>query len=150
MCVCKKTIKINCQFGGQMEVRKIFEENYQFWRNVNDNDYTKHEWAASCIFDLATYDGGLDEFFVNKIFEVCNVLIEKRNFEYIKASRGNYITYILVVQLLEIKGWIDWGTSIRGAWIEDGGTMFDSGIENGVVPFTIENLKVLIEFVKEQ
>ncbi len=127
-----------------MEVKKIFEEHYKCI-----DELTKHEWAASNIFDLATYDGELAELFVNKIFEVCNVILERRNFEYI-TNRKNYITYILVCQILDKKGWINWGTSIRGAWFEMGETMFESGTENEVVPFTNDNLRILMDFVKGQ
>lgn len=75
---------------------------------------TKYEWAASSVFNLATYDSELDELFVKKILEVLKVILLGINFEYIK-DEANYRTYILVCQKLSDMNWIDWSSSIRGA-----------------------------------
>ena len=75
-------------------------------------------WISNYVFGLTTYDGELDELFCRKIIEVCKVILDRKNFEYIK-DKENYINYILVCQILEKHGWINWGTSIRGAWFED-------------------------------
>lgn len=146
-----------------MDVLKIFEWNYAEYI-INTCGTTKHEWAASHIFDLVTYDGGLDELFVKKIIEVCKVILDKTNYEYIK-DENNYINYILVCQILDRFDWIEWGTSIRGAWF--GPSMNPRYLLEGTeityyydgksetrghpdVPFTIENLKKLIEFIETE
>lgn len=117
---------------------------------------TKYEWAASSVFNLTTYDVGLDELFVKKILEVCKVILNGTNFEYIK-DEINYHTYILVCQLLKEMNWIDWGTSIRGAWFND--FAVDEEVSPLFVPHTYEdrliypskeNIRELIKFVEEE
>lgn len=138
--------------------------------------YNKYHWAARKIFNLTTYDEGLDELFVKDILEVCKVILEMRNHEYIKDEK-NYIKYILVCQLLERFRWINWGTSIRGAWFEvdiqqpwpepepksyskdileelewceyDFEKKRSTPHKIEKVPFTVDNLKALIKFVEE-
>lgn len=131
--------------------RDIYEEQLGWYEDKR----TKYEWAASDIFGLSTYDSELDERFVKDILEVCKVILEKRNYEYIEACESNYIKYILVCQLLSRLGWINWGTSIRGAWLE--GSRFDIpndildgyGHERMRVRFTVDNFKALIKFMEE-
>ena len=101
-------------YGGM--IYEIYKSRYiEFCENTCCD--TKYEWAAREVFDLTTYDGELDELIVKKIIEVLKVILDKTNYEYIK-NRENYINYILVCQLLDKFNWIDWGTSIRGAWFK--------------------------------
>ena len=128
--------------------RDIYEEQLDWYEDKK----TKYEWAATDIFGLATYDGDLDERFVKDILEVCKVILEKRNYEYIEESESNYIKYILVCQLLSRYGWINWGTSIRGAWLEESNPddILDGyGRERMRVRFTVDNFKALIKFMEE-
>lgn len=152
-----------------MTALEIYRARYEAEQMLLGKEYTKYEWAASNIFDLVTYDGSLDEYFVDTIIEVCKVIFERRNFEYIE-NQNRYLKYIIVCQLLNKFRWIDWGTSIRGAWFEvdiyhdwltKTNTVHSKNIldslewtddENHVidsVPFTPENLKALIEFLEE-
>lgn len=138
----------------------IYRAQYEEENSLYDCGWTKQHWAARKVFDLTTYDDELDELFVNDILEVCKVILEKRNYEYIKDEK-NYIKYILVCQILKRFGWINWGTSIRGAWCEASHFDIPKDIleelewwddEHHVieeVPFTVDNLKALIEFMEE-
>lgn len=113
----------------------------------------KYEWVSDAVFNLTTYDDGLDELFVKKIIEVCEAILNRTNFEYIK-DETNYINYILVCQLLNSKGWIDWGTSIRGAWfmkIPSSKPIISYRVCESKDPvyFSVDDLKTLIDFVKE-
>ena len=148
-----------------MNTIDIYRDHYKEICSLYGDEYDKYEWAANHIFDLCTYDAALDEKFVKDIFEVCQVIIDKRNFEY-QIDNNNYIKYILVCQILYHFNWINWGTSIRGAWFEDDsqkdileetswsqlnektGEWDHYKIES--VPFSIDNLKALIEFMKEK
>lgn len=94
-----------------------FKRNYESYKEFGTFE-NKYEWAASHIFNLATYDSDLDEKFVKLILEVCEVILENKNYEYIE-DETNYFTFIAVCQRLNSLGWIDWGTSIRGAWFDD-------------------------------
>jgi hypothetical protein len=147
-----------------------YRARYEEQRTWLPDEWTKYEWAASEIFHLTTYDGDLDERFVKAIIEVCKVILERRTFEYIEDEE-NYIKYILVCQLLEDNHWINWGTSIRGAWFErDERYKWDKEVPESrsedilddlewgwkddrhkieKVPFTVENMKALVEFMEE-
>lgn len=146
--------------------RAQYEQEKDWYHKSGDS---KHVWAARRIFDLTTYDSGLDELFINDILEVCKVILEKKNYEYIKDEK-NYIKYALVCQLLDKFNWIEWGSSIRGAWFEvDSRYDFKSKstLSNSrdildelewwddkhhvieKVPFTVDNLEALIEFMEE-
>lgn len=154
-----------------MTVKDIYKANYETQRDVMGFYDDKYTWAARQVFDLTTYDGSLDERFVKDILEVCKVILENRNFEYIK-NEDNYVKYILVCQLLNGFSWIEWGTSIRGAWFDIDSRMNWKTRETTVysrdileelewwehhnephvieaVPFTVENLIALIEFMEE-
>lgn len=100
-------------------IKEQLEEIYKHHKKTyNNSKMSKLEFVAHETFGLATYDVELDELFAKKIIEVIKVIIERKNFEYIE-DKQNYINYILVCQLLDKAGWIEWGTSIRGAWLVD-------------------------------
>lgn len=136
-----------------MTVKELYKIHYEEYRDFTGPERNKYNWAADEIFELTTYDGGLDELFVKKIIEVLDSILDGYTFEYI---RNNYITYILVCQLLCKFGWIDWGSSIRGAWLDDyssnarpilNGNLEGHGCTE--IKFTKENLKELILFIEE-
>lgn len=146
-----------------MNTLEIYKAHYEEECTRRYKGYSKYSWASDLIFDLTTYDGSLDEKFVKSIIEVCKVIIENGTYEYIKDER-NYVKYILVCQLLDKFRWLDWGTSIRGAWFEkdtDSKEILEEykwwTIEDGnwithiidAVPFSIDNLMALIEFLEE-
>ena len=137
-----------------MNTIDIYRKNYEEVCSWHDDEYDKYEWAANYIFELITYDAALDEKFVKDIIEVCKVIIDKRNYDYIKDD-NNYIKYILVCQLLDRFQWINWGTSIRGAWFElsktpDSKVILEKLSNNTEeVHFSHNNLKTLIEFMEE-
>lgn len=137
-----------------MTTLEIYERDYQSYCDIQE-DTNKYEWAASNVFHIITYDGGLDELFVKIIIEVCEVILNRTSFEYIKDD-DNYMSYILVCNLLSRNTWLEWGTSIRGAWFEVQGGSWpileywteEDGFK--MIPFTIDNLKDLIKFMKEE
>ena len=160
-----------------MTTLEIYKAHYEDNRMNHHEDYSKYEWAARHIFDLTTYDGALDEKFVKTIMEVCKVILNRSNFDYIgdcDANNENYIKYILACQIFERFKWLDWGTSIRGAWFErecftpwgckepivskdileeykwwdtESGEWTEHTID--AVPFTVDNLKDLVTFMEE-
>lgn len=103
-----------------MTITELYEAHYKDYCEFLDQDdykHTKYEWAASEVFDLTTYDSSIDELFVKKIVEVLKAIRDRKTFDYIK-DENNYITYLAVCQLLTRFNWINWGTSIRGAWFD--------------------------------
>lgn len=149
-----------------MDVKELYKANYETSQELLSRTDTKYHWAAFNVFGLTTYDGELDELFVKDIIEVCKVIFDRTNYEYI-LNRENYIKYVLVCQMLDKHNWINWGSSIRGAWFDRSGCLgieskdimdelewWDYNLEEPhcvieKVPFTEENLKALIEFIEE-
>lgn len=136
-----------------MSVMESYERAYEVFKHGVECCDNKYEWAASEIFNMATYDGNLDELFVKKIIEVCKAILDGKTYEYIETSDENYITYILVCQLLWRKGWIEWGVSIRGAFFDTGklaGTILNwkCNGETFYVPFSENNIRAFIEFME--
>lgn len=132
-----------------MTVMETYKLAYEWDEDCYDS---KYEWAANEVFKLTTYDGNLDELFVKKIMEVCQAILDRKTYEYIEASDENYIAYILTCQLLYRRDWINWGTSIRGAFFERvtlSGPILQCGHrkEELYVPFSEKNICTLIEFM---
>jgi hypothetical protein len=142
-----------------MTISELYKAHYEDYRDFVGSDEdkpTKYEWAASEIFDLTTYDGSMDELFVKKIIEVIKVILDRHNFEYIN-DENNYISYLAVCQLLVKYDWIDWGTSIRGAWINEScyektKPILDSNLEKfgcSEIRFCEAHITALINFIEE-
>ena len=139
-------------------IKDTYKRAYLEFSTGCDCCISKYEWAASEIFGLATYDGNLSKLFVERICDVCKYIAAGKTFEFINMSEENYITFILVCQVLYKKNWINWGTSIRGAWFDDGcgDYILDWWVEycggkqlTFKIPFNTENLLLLIEFLEE-
>ncbi len=130
-------------------VRELFKGSFEeYIDGYEDGD--KYEWCSNYVFGLKTYDGELDKEFVEKIFEVCKAILDRTTFAFINQSEEKYSQFIIVCNLFEKYRWIDWGTSIRGAWFEaDGESKALVETDEGDVPFTKDNLRILIEFVEE-
>lgn len=136
-----------------MTAKEIFEKDFANFEEIQEGNNI-YEWAASYIFGLSTYDGELDEHFVKIIIDVCKTIDSRNTFKMIEQSDVYYIAYIIVCQLLKHKNWIDWGTSIRGAWFDygnrDAEPIYDGGGILPDVPFTKDNFATLIDFVEEK
>lgn len=133
-----------------MTAKEIFQKSYDDHLSIDDENNV-YGWAASNIFDLTTYDDELDELFVKVIVGASKVILTRQSYGFIK-DESMYVAYILVCNLFEHKKWINWGTSIRGAWFEDRADseyiFYGCGYLEDV-PFTKENLISLIEFIEE-
>lgn len=130
-------------------VLQIFEDEFAEHCDGAENE-NKYDWCANYVFMLFTYDEELAEIFIKKIFEVCKAILERKTFEFIKESDEKYRQFIIVCNLLCRFEWINWGTSIRGAWFEKHRSNQKPIIEGdlGTVCFSEENLRLLIEFVE--
>lgn len=128
-----------------MDVKKLFDQSYDDYSFGNPCADNKYDWAAEEVFHLATYDNEISKLIVEDIFEIIDMIHNKLNWPYI-ADEDNYFRYILVCQILDQFRWIEWGTSIRGAWLESDKDSRD--IIDGV-PYTPENIMALIDFVRQ-
>lgn len=128
-----------------MSILERFELSYAEHGIGNLCAGNKYVWAAEEVFGMFTYDDEMSEFFVKEIFEVIDAIYARINFTYINDN-NKYAKYLQVCLMLDQFGWIEWGSSIRGAWLERGPLAKD--IIEGV-PFTPQNLIILMNFVEE-
>ncbi|MBL0317485.1 MAG: hypothetical protein IPP69_17640 [Flavobacteriales bacterium] len=84
---------------------------------------SKFEFLSSDIFDFTTYDGSIDELFAKNMIEVIDCILNKTTFEYHKSGQYGvkYLNFLTMVNTPFMKGKLEWGTSIRGAWFDEYG-----------------------------
>lgn len=132
------------------DYQKIIAENYKENLGLSCPPDSRLEYIGSTIFNFTTYDGKIDARFAEEMLEVIEVILNKTNFEYIK-NEENYVKYLTMINMPFMQDKLDWGTSIRGAWIEDYG---DGEIEIDCGGITVpreelsEFLRQLIKFSK--
>lgn len=135
-----------------MDYYEEIEEIYQCTKNFLDEngDVSKEYFVSAVIFDFLTYDADIDEILANKMLEVLDALINRITFEYIESSGENYINYIMMINTPFLIDKIDWGTSIRTAWLYNHHPVFlDNGrleIPKGDMHKFIE---ALLKWIKE-
>ena len=83
----------------------------------------KFQFLGNSIFNFTTYDGAIDELFAKKMIEVIDCIVNYKTFDYHKhgEDEANYINYLTMVNMPFMKGKLEWGTSIRGAWFDEYG-----------------------------
>jgi len=137
------------------------EKSYEEWLETLKDSFGSHTqefdkiseqskrlaFLSSTVFGLTTYDLDLDIEFGKDIFEVMKVIYEKRNFEYIK-DMNNYKKYILVCNLLDNNHWLEWGSSIRGAWFHTFGEIRLNDCSDEEIKLTEEFIKWFMEFIE--
>ena len=111
---------------------------------------SKLEFVGNHIFDFCTYDSDLDVIFAQRMIEVINAILTRATFEYQAQSQWHYENYILMCNMPFLNHKLSWGTSIRGAWIEDYGNgeieiHFKMIPRKDLKPF----LSALVEWVRE-
>jgi hypothetical protein len=107
-----------------MKSEEIIEAMWSKWQEWEGEDLDKYHskqeqkiiFLSEQILGITTYDSGLDIEFGNMILETIKHIENKTTFEYIK-NENNYREYILSINFIE--SWLDWGTSIRGAWFNE-------------------------------
>lgn len=108
-----------------IEMSKEFDlisNSFDEW-GAHTDGHTVDKFIAE-IFDITTYDSGLDAFFVRKFIDASDAILNKTTFDYIKTE-DNYRWFIAVCNMPFIADRIDWGTSIRGCWFDGDGKPFD-------------------------
>lgn len=105
-----------------MDYKKLLEEKYQerLQEQCSSPPNSKLEWVGDEIFDFTTYDGQVSELFTTCMFEALKSILNGTTFEYIE-NRDNYLNYLAMVNMPFLRNKLEWGTSIRGAWIDEHG-----------------------------
>jgi len=97
------------------------------------------------LLDYPTYDSEIATDICRDVVDVLKVILDRKTFEYIK-NPCDYKKYIMVCDKLNELNMIDWGTSIRGAWLN---TCFElEGLQGEKLQFTKEILEKIIEWVE--
>ena len=105
--------------------------------------HNKMAFIGNYIFNFTTYDGAIDELFAKKMIEVIDCIVNDKTFDYHKhgEDEANYINYLTMVNMPFLKNMIEWGTSIRGAWLDEYGhhsdkqpAVYEIGCVDLVVP----------------
>ncbi len=118
----------------------------------------KLEYVGGHVFDFTTYDGGLDIIFAKRMLEVIECIVNKTTFDYQQKSQEHYENYILMCNAPFLVRKLEWGTSIRGAWLDEYGhnsepqpREYEIGITNLKIPKKdiVEFCKDLLEWVNE-
>jgi len=107
------------------DFKAILDANYtkrieQIERQMGDviPSITKIEYLGETVFDFITYDSEMTLSMSHNMLEVLNCILNSKTFEYIK-DKTNYINYLNMVNTPFLIDKLEWGTSIRGAWLDD-------------------------------
>lgn len=82
----------------------------------SDEYYTHWYNYLADVIGIVTYDGDLTVRFLSDIFDSVYSICIGDTFNFI-SNESNYIKYIIVCNLPFLKNRLEWGGSIRGAWI---------------------------------
>lgn len=96
-----------------------FKNHFRSDDKLEDTKDNRGDFLCDYIFNLAVEDTDLSIFYASVIIDVCKALLNRTTFDYIKDEQ-NYKYYILVLNLPFFKDIIEWGVSIRGAWLTAG------------------------------
>ncbi len=111
------------------ELFKDFNEANEFDGNV----LTRAEYLMMHQFEIWTYDSELDEKFCGKIIDVLVAITRNQTFDYIKEEQ-QYYDFIMVCAFPFVAEKINWGTSIRGCWLEK-----DHQLIEAIIRFYLED-----------
>ena len=94
---------------------EILEKEYQEQKEYNECLSSRLDFIGETIFNFTMYDGDASERFALKMIEVIECIINRTTFEYQKENYDNYLTMVNMPFLVDK---LDWGGSIRGAWLD--------------------------------
>ena len=94
---------------------EILEKEYQEQKEYNECLSSRLDFIGETIFNFTMYDGDASERFALKMIEVIESIINRTTFEYQKENYDNYLTMVNMPFLVDK---LDWGGSIRGAWLD--------------------------------
>jgi hypothetical protein len=131
----------------QSEILKLIEHRYTVINSIREDSVSRKAFIADEIFDITTYDDDLSEEYCDRILEVLKVIYLHETFDYIEIE-SNYRNYIDITNMGNIQSMLEWGTSIRGAWLDTSMECFKIG-ENQI--YNAESLYLaILEFLKDE
>lgn len=109
-----------------------FQKDYEEQRDGS----SKLAYVGDYIFGFTTYDEEKSEQLTSMCLLSIQNIIRKTVFNFIEND-DNYMCYILSVNLLDKFDFLEWGTSVRGAWIKDGATFHFNDKNHDVTSFFV-------------
>jgi len=95
--------------------KEILEKEYQEEKQYNSCLGSRLDFIGETIFDFTMYDGDASERFAKKMIEVIESIINRTTFDY---QTSNYDDYLTMVNMPFLVDKLEWGGSIRGAWLD--------------------------------
>lgn len=134
------------------KIERLKNDIHEYIELMNHETFkeAKNSYILNHIFNITTYDSDLDEKFVKAILEIMNVIIERKNWEYIE-DKNNYIKFITIVNLI-IES-LDWGTSIRGCFfnkITVNCFLIKKELDDTIVFSNDDEIKELINYLNKE
>ena len=80
-------------------------------------DYNKYDFLNE-LFSFAVYEADIEKQMVKDMVEVLRAILNGETYEYIK-SPSRHKKYIHMVNTPFLYDKLHWGTSVRGAWLDD-------------------------------
>lgn len=79
------------------------------------------QFLSDEVFNFTLYDAGMDKQFASSMLEVIAAILERKTFDYQAQSDEKYKEYLTMVNMPFLKGLLNWGGSVRGAWLDEYG-----------------------------
>lgn len=115
------------------------------WQYKYGNYLTKYEFLGG-VFNFVTYDKNIEKQMVKDMVEVLRAILNGETYEYIK-SPSRHKKYIHMVNTPFLYEKINWGNSVRGAWLDNNKEYYISLLEIEIPQGKIANfIKALIEW----
>lgn len=146
----------------KMNQKEAIMQLYDIWRRRKEanNDLDnfsekekKQTFLSDAIVGLTTDDAELSKLFGEYILDTLIQIRNQTTFEYIK-NEENYKKYITCCNFIE--KWIEWGTSIRGAWFDLGAKIHTAeylgnvGYDKDYIEITEDFIDWFIRFLQSE
>lgn len=103
-------------FGEQLD------DYYDDVRDAGGSEMSRLAFIATYIFDFNAYDDQVEETFALAMLPVLECIYLGKTFDYLNVDQDHYVNYLMMANFPFLSSIIEWGTSIRGAWIDESAT----------------------------
>lgn len=139
------------------DVFTVYKKN----RGIKNTKNAKYAFLTEQVFNLITYDEDLAVTWGKNIYDILTAIRNGEGMNYQQVGFMHYSTFMVVVQLLNQRVWLDWNSSIQECFLYE--SKFSRNFDLffvGVLPtekfydregvqYSIENLKVLLDWIGE-
>lgn len=109
-----------------MDYLEMLEESYEEYKKwEHENFHTKLNFLADGVFGITTYENSIECEMAQEFLQVCEAISNNTTFDFISTEEDCNI-YLRTINYPFFIDRIEWGSSIRGAWWENGITKIES------------------------